>query len=412
MDESFLHAYARVLLKAGVNLQKGQNLRIRGEPAHRDLMLVVAEEAYRSGGRTVRLDYVDDRLTRIRADHQDPAHLEYVPGSLEKDLQTLLDEGWALLSLVGQEDPDVFAATDVGKLAKIQQAVSRRSHFFTLQVMANALPWCVAPAPTPGWARKVVGDGSPDPVRDLWQLLVPILRLDRPAPAAAWAADAALLGGRARALNAMGLDALRFTGPGTDLTVGLMGRSRFLGGPAVTRAGTVFIPNLPTEEVFTTPDFRRTEGRLACTRPVEVMGIPVEGITMEFSAGAVTRFGARSGAEALERFLDMDPAARRLGEVALVDAASPVSRSGKVFHSILFDENAACHVALGAGYPDAVEGGSEAPEEELTAAGCNVSLVHTDFMIGSPEVSVTGLTADGGRRAIIRNGFFELPGKA
>jgi aminopeptidase len=412
MEDGFLHSYARVLLKAGVNLQPGKNLRVRGEPVHRDFMLVVAEEAYRAGARTVKLDYTDQRHTRIRADFLDSAYVEYVPGHLELELQSYLDEEWALLSLEGQEDPDILSSADAGKLAQMQQAASRKSHFFTQQLMANSLAWCVAPVPTRKWAEKVLGPaapGSPDPEEGLWEILVPILRLDRDDPAAAWTENSALLGGRALALNRMGLVGLQFTGPGTDLTVGLMPRSRFIGGSAVTRKGVGFIPNIPTEEVFTTPDCRRTEGRLACTRPVEVMGVPVDGITLEFSDGSVTRFDARSGREALERFLEIDPEARRLGEVALVDASSPVALSGKVFHSILFDENAASHVALGAGYPDAVDGGEHMSEEELGRLGCNVSLVHTDFMIGGPEVSVSGIQADGGRREIIRKGAFFLP---
>ena len=414
MDSAFLHSYARVLLQVGVNLQPGQNLRILAEPVQREFMLIVAEEAYRLGGRFVRLEYADARLTRIQAQTLESRHLDYVPGFYAKDLQTYLDEEWSLLRLEGQEDPDILADVDKARLATMRQASSRAGHFFQQQVMTNRLTWCVAPAPTPRWARKVLGDagGSDpagmDPVEGLWKLFVPILRLDHSDPVAAWKEHSDHLRRRGRALNAMRLEALRFEGPGTDLTVGLMPRSRFIGGGAVSQTGITFIPNLPTEEVFTTPDARRTEGTLRCTRPVEVLGVPVEGITMEFREGLVRRCDAVRGRDALERYLTIDPNAGRAGEISLVDISSPVHRSGRVYHSILFDENAACHLALGNGYPDAIEGGEKLSEDELRALGCNVSLVHTDFMIGSPEVDVFGVTAGGRRTAILRDGSFVI----
>jgi aminopeptidase len=206
----------------------------------------------------------------------------------------------------------------------------------------------------------------------------------------------------------MRLDRLRFCGPGTDLEVGLMPRSRFACAAALSAKGIPFIMNLPTEEIYTTPDLRRAQGKVTCTRPAKVMGVPVEGAAFEFVDGVVRTASAERGGEALEKFLAVDTQARRLGEVALVDGGSPVAQSGRIFRSILFDENAACHIALGGGCPDAVEGGERMGERELLEAGCNVSLVHVDFMIGSPEVSVTALGADGRRRQIISRGRFVL----
>ncbi len=406
MDGQFLHTYARILLRVGVNLQQGQNIRVSGEPIHRDFMLILAEEAYRAGGRTVKLQYNDERHALIRSRHLEARYLEYVPGNVVPELQSYLDEDWALLRIDGAEDPDMLADADKGRLAAMQKAHSTVSQFFNLQVMANKLRWCVAPLPTLKWAEKVLGTSptGSDPIEALWKILIPTLRLDRDDPVAAWGAHGRTLGRRAETLNEMGIDRLHFLGPGTDLTIGLMPRSRFIGGSATSQKGIGFMPNLPTEEVFTTPDFRRTTGTVTCTRPVEVLGVPVDGVSFEFADGAVTGFKAREGGEALDKFLGMDPHARHLGEIALVDIDSPVNRAGVVFHSILFDENAACHIALGNGYPDAIVDGESLDEEELRRIGCNISLVHTDFMISSPAVSLFAVTRDGGRREIMRNG--------
>ena len=294
----------------------------------------------------------------------------------------------------------------------MERAASQARHFFSLELLANHLVWCIAPCPTPGWARQVLGDGPTDPeaaVRELWALLAPILRLDRPDPVSEWMRHTQSLAARARVLNAWGLESLRFIGPGTDLEIGLLPRSRFACAEAVSAKGTRFIMNMPTEEVYVTPDSRRAQGHVRCTRPVKVMGVPVEEARFEFADGAVRHATARRGGEALQKYLDIDPYARRLGEVALVDASSPVARADRVFHSILLDENATCHIALGGGCPDTIEGGLEMSEEELRAMGCNMSLVHTDFMIGSEELSVTGTSPDGSRHEIIRRGRFVLP---
>ncbi len=329
---------------------------------------------------------------------------------MRPELQSYLDEDWALLSLDGEEDPDALDGADAERLAAMERAAAQARHFFSVEMLAR-LAWCIAPCPTPGWARQVLGapaSGAEEAVEELWSLLVPLLRLDAPDPEAAWLAHMQRLGARARALNDMRLDSLHFTGPGTDLEVGLLPLSRFACASGPCGSGAVFIMNMPTEEVYTTPDVRRARGTARCTRPVKVMGVPVQGARFEFADGAVRRADADRGADALRRYLDIDPQARRLGEVSLVDASSPVARSGRVFNSILIDENAACHVALGGGCPDAIEGGPRMSEAELSAMGCNTSLVHTDFMIGSEDMSVDGLAADGARRPLIRRGRFVL----
>ena len=253
-------------------------------------------------------------------------------------------------------------------------------------------------------------NAGPEAVDALWQVLIPILRLDHPDPAAFWVDHGDLLAARADKLNSLHLDALRFTGPGTDLTIGLMEGSIWHGGPDKTTTGRRFSPNIPTEEVFTSPDFRRTQGQVAFTCPVFVpsVGKIIENGWLRFEKGQVVEYGALAGKDVLDVYLGMDEGAKYLGEVALVDSSSPIFASKRTFYNILFDENAACHIALGSAYPGCLKGGSSMNEGQLKSAGANTSAVHTDFMIGGPEVQVTGLTRDGRSIPLIEEGLFTI----
>ena len=241
MDERSLHEYARVLLRVGVNLQQGQNLLLRANPVQRDFMLILAEEAYRAGGRTVKFELRDARHARIRADFLDARYLDYVPGHVGPELQSYLDEDWALLSLDGEEDPDLLDPADKSRLAVMERASSEARRSFSHEMLAGKLAWCIAPCPTPGWAGKVFGGTGPGgaaAVEELWSIIAPILRLDRADPVAAWKQHISQLKARAGKLNAMGLDRLHFVGPGTDLEIGLMPQSRFAGAEGAQPQGS------------------------------------------------------------------------------------------------------------------------------------------------------------------------------
>ena len=268
----------------------------------------------------------------------------------------------------------------------------------TTQLNERLRNWTVVGVPTAGWARTMFGE--PDLER-LWQLVEHCVRLDADDPVAAWQEHVRRLEARARRLDELGIDALHFRGPGTDLTVGLLPESRWQGVESETAAGIRYVANLPTEEVFTTPDCRRTEGHVRSTRPLAVHGRVVEGLEVRFEGGRIVDVGAASGAEVITGQLASDERAAFLGEVALVDGRSRIGQTGLTFYETLFDENATCHVAFGGAYVEAVEGGA--------IDGVNLSTVHTDFMIGGPEVDVDAVTPDGRVVPLVRSDVWCLP---
>ncbi len=407
IEPASLHAYAALVLDAGLGIGAGARLRIAAEPVQRELMLVLAEEAYRRGAAAVRLEYDDVRLARIRADRVPEEYLDEVSELQRCEAEILVREGWNLLRIAGYEDPRAMEGADHARLTRIQRARSKALQKLRDAQMASRLPWCVIAGPTDAWARTVLGAaGTTD---DLWKVLGPIVRLDAASPASALRGAMESLTDRARRLNDMKLRSLRFQGPGTDLRVALSPDSQWLGGADATPAGKVFLPNIPSEEVFTTPDFRGTEGTVSTTRRARIHGVTVEAARLSFRGGVVVSCSASQGAEALERFLETDAGSRRLGEVALVDSSSPIWRSGLVFDSMLLDENAACHIALGAAYDLAFRGAASLDEKEKTARGFSTSFVHEDLMIGSDEVSVAGVDAAGREHPVIVKGRFALP---
>ncbi|MDP3180136.1 MAG: aminopeptidase [Spirochaetaceae bacterium] len=405
----YVESLAAAALGAGLGLREGDLLRIKGEPPHRELMLAAAREAYRRGARYVRVDYDDKRLTRARIDHSRAEYLGAVPRAVEADFLALRDEGWLYLVVQGPEDTAALDGAEPSRIYAADKALSAAATPYRKALMANAQPWCVVPCPTDSWARSALANPEAR-AEDLWRSLAPILRLDSADPAEALQRDAWALASRVRSLQSLDLTELRFRGGGTDLRVPLSPRALWRGGGSVSNAGRDFIPNIPTEETFTTPDARRTEGRAVFTRPVEIMGVQVEGGWLEFRSGKVVACGASRNASALEGYLDTDSGARSLGEVALVDSSSPVWRSGIVFGSVLLDENAACHIALGSAYPDAFDDYDALNDIDRAALGFNESVVHLDCMIGSEEVEVEGIDRSGRAIPLIVGGASQIKG--
>lgn len=403
-------SYARLLLEAGVHFEEGMQLAVYAEPIHREFLTVLTEEAYRMGARFVLVYSQDPRLARARLDHSRENFLEYLPGFRKAEVDEMTRGGWARISIAGAEWPDLMQGVDGARNTLMQRALRKTGQPLQDACGSGKVPWTVAALPTPRWAAQVLGREPGEATSEaLWDIFRPILRLDRDDPVAAWIEQAKQLKHRARRLNDCTFDAIHITAPGTDLEVGLIPGGLWNGGNLTTPKGKAFIPNLPTEEVYTVPDWRRLDGRLQVTRPVEVMGAQVTGAWFDFESGCVKHYGADTGMGQLDQFFDTDERARYAGELALVDGSSPIFVSGHVFHNILFDENAACHLALGSGFPTALPGAVEMSADERMEAGINQALVHTDFMFGCPEISVKGLDRSGSPTPILEQGIFCAP---
>ncbi len=409
MDQKFLERYADLLLGMGVALDEGRALSIACEPVHWDFVNILIKKAYQAGAKYVKVDLQHALAGIYRANYSKEEYLSYVPPYFAAEIETFLDERWSLIRLDGKEDPDIYKMIDQERNGIITKATREVAKPLRNAVGSSKVSWTVAAVPTKAWAAKVMNmEPSDEAVEAFWEVLIPILRLDHEDPVQAWREHSDKLRRRSTFLTESQFDYFHFTGPDTDLKVYMNPRSQWEGGSSISEDGRVFFPNLPTEEVYTTPNFRKTEGRVKVTRPVSVLGDQVEGAWFEFKEGKVVDFGADYGKHIIEQYFEIDPNARYLGEVALVDENSPIARSGKIFHSILFDENASCHIALGSGYPSAIKDGDNLSEEEQREVGCNVSLLHTDFMIGSKDVDVTAYTHDGTAVPIIEKGSFVI----
>ncbi|OFZ21271.1 MAG: hypothetical protein A2X94_07210 [Bdellovibrionales bacterium GWB1_55_8] len=396
--------YAQMLLKTGVNLQPGQCLVIRGESVHWELATAIEAEAYKMGAKFVEfeLHHLQSQVNRSRL--QPEEHLDYVPDYKRASIEQMAREKWCLLRIEGMDNPDLAKEIDQKRNSVTVKAQRTAAKPLTNEIMNRGLHWCIAPAATEGWARQV-GLSSKE---ELWAVLKPMLKLDQEDPSKAWQDHAASLKRRTEILNERKVNRLHFSGPGTDLNIFLSTKSRWSGGGSVSKSGHHFMANLPTEEVFTSPDYRKTEGKVRITRPVNLLGDQIRGAWMVFKDGALTEYGAEYGSHLLDEFLKIDPKARFLGEVALVDSGSAIFKTGKVFNSILLDENASCHIALGSGFPTAIQGSEGKTEAELDEMGCNQSLLHTDFMIGSEEISVTAYDDSGKSFPVIKDGVFAI----
>ena len=410
--EQQLTNYAELLVRKGVNLRPGQRLHVTCPVEAADLGRRIADSAYRAGGKLVEVHWVDDAVTRSRFVHAAPESFDEIPTARADALIKGVERGDALLAITGA-DPDLLKGQDPDLVAKAQRMMLEYMQPYSAAVSTSRINWCVAAASIDAWAARVFPD-EPEASRvtRLWEAIFTATRADLRDPVAAWDAHTADLAHRRDSLNERQFDALRYTGPGTDLTLGLPKNHVWMGGGGRAANDAEFIANIPTEEVFTAPHRERADGTVSSTRPLSYAGTLIDGFSLTFSGGKVVEVKAKQGEEALRRLIDTDEGSARLGEVALVPHGSPISASGVLFYNTLFDENASCHLAVGRAYPTSVAGGAEMSPDELKAAGANHSLTHVDFMIGSGELDIDGLTADGSSVPLMRSGEWAEPAVA
>ena len=384
-----LERFAELAVHIGANVQPGSDVLLRSDVAHLDIARAVVESAYAAGASWVEIDWSDGPIRRSQLTHASIERLtQSRPWMLERTRAWAAGRGVAI-ALMGDPDPHLLDDVDPAKAAAVplEEALAYRE-----AIMGQQLRWTVVPAPNAGWAREIFGE--PD-VERLWEAVATAMRLDEPDPVASWRERAGDLAARGVALNALDLTEVRYRSADTDLTVGLVPGSRWTGGSMQDPDGITYMPNIPTEEVFTSPDRRRADGVISLTKPVIVGGRVVEGLKATFSGGRITNVTATSGAEVVQAQLGTDEGARSLGEVSLVDRESRIAKAGILFHNMLFDENAACHVAWGQSFPFAVAGGLAKSGEELYEIGLNRSAVHTDVVIGGDGMTVTGKGPNG-----------------
>jgi len=388
-----LERYAELAVRVGANVREGQTLFVSANIEHAPLARALARAGYAAGARYVDVRYTDPHVRRAMIELGPDEALVHTPGWLKTRTRAL--DNSASAAITGDAEPDLLADLDGDRVGRTR--MKELNEIARELMIKRSINWTGVAFPNPGWAEQVFGE--PD-VERLWEAVAFCTRLDEDDPVQAWRDHMARLEQRAAQMNERRFDALRYRGPGTDLTVGLLSTSRWMSALFRDAGGREYVPNMPTEEIFTTPDCRRAEGVVTSSRPLALLGDVVEQLKLTVKDGRIVDIDAAKGADVVRGQIGSDDRAGYFGELALVDGSSRVGQTGITFFDTLYDENATCHIAYGFGIPETFEG---EPGE-----GMNISSVQTDFMVGGPELEVDGLTADGEAVPILRNDEWQL----
>src|SRR3954447_13880540 len=402
--ETKLDRLAEVAVRVGLGLAQGQELLMTAPLDTLPLVRKITEHAYKAGAAVVTTLFADEDAALLRFRYAPDESFDRVPDWLHTGIANAYRSGAARLAISGS-NPALLAGQDPTKVSRANLALSKATRPALDLITRHEINWTIVACATPAWAQLAF-PGEPEDVAmaRLWDAIFSATRIDVPDPVANWREHNATLQGRARFLNEKRYSALHFKGPGTDLKVGLADDHEWHGGGTTALNGLPCIPNLPTEEVFTTPHKDRVDGTVRSTKPLSYQGMLIEDIQVRFEGGRVVEAKASKGQDILQSMIDTDAGARQLGEVALVPNSSPISKSGLLFWNTLFDENAASHIALGQAYSTCIRGGDSLDPAQLAAKGANDSLIHVDWMIGSGQMNVEGISDDGRSEPLMRQG--------
>ncbi len=399
-----LRRYADVTVRVGLNIQPGQTLLIMAPVAGVEFVREVVKQAYAVGARHVYVDWEDEQVTKLNYQLEPEEALKEFPAWRVQQREQLAAQGAAFLTVYAG-DPDLLRGVDPKRVGVAQKARLTALAKYRDYIQNMRVSWLIVSIPTQPWAAKVFPEGTQEEqVNRLWQAIFKATRMDVEDPVTAWGNHLQTLRRQADFLNGQRFKSLHYTGPGTDLWIELPAGHIWISAGSSNDQGTAFVPNMPTEEVFTLPHREGVEGVVTSSMPLNHDGVLVENLSLTFRAGRVVDFSADSGYDTLKEILDADEGSHYLGEVALVPHDSPISNMKTLFYNTLFDENASCHLAIGSAYPVCLEGGAQMSREELNQRGVNHSVMHVDFMIGSGQLNIAGETHDGTVISVFRNG--------